>query len=137
MVVCENLKIIQTLIDEAVENNIDVSCLKDGYHSYKDYYLMRLLYNALLFNEWGLHNKYDVHKSKYHYNGEKCFDGTWFIVAANTPKGQITNHYELTYWTLFSDVPSVEKAKYKWDGHTSNDLKNRLFKLLNYKEYIN
>jgi hypothetical protein len=61
----------------------------DGYHTFKELYEFRLLYNASLFNEWALSNKYDVHKSKKHSDGLECFGGGWFIVMAELPTGQI------------------------------------------------
>lgn len=109
----------------------------DGYHTFKELYEFRKLYNATLFNEWangwshGFAVKYDVHKSKKHHDGEKCFGGGWFIVMAQTPSGQISNHYELKDWDLFN-VPEKERAN-EWDGHTAKDVIIRL-KSLSTKE---
>ena len=97
----------------------------DGYHTFKELYEFRMVYNAILFNEWGLNNKYEVHKSLRHYDGELCFNGGWFIVVAILPTGQISNHYEEKYWNLFN-IPQVEKASYPFDGHTSQDVIERL-----------
>lgn len=42
---------------------------------------------------------------------EKCvFGGDWFIVIAELPTGQISNHYRVEDWNLF-DIPEKEKAK--------------------------
>ena len=90
--------------------------LSDGYHTFNELYEYRKLYNAALFNEWALNNKFDTHKSKKHATGEECFDGEYFIVMAELPTGQISNHYKLEYWDLFK-VPEKEKAN-AWDGHT-------------------
>lgn len=104
----------------------------DGYHSFKELYEYRMLYNAAFFNLLAfLDTSLDkpiVIKSKKHSDGEKCFssDG-WFIVQAELPTGQISNHYEMEYWDLFK-VPEVEKAN-PWDGHTPKEAKERL---LNY-----
>lgn len=97
----------------------------DGYHTFKELYEFRMVYNAVLFNEWGLNNKYEVHKSLRHHDGELCFNGGWFIVVAILPTGQISNHYEEKYWNLFN-IPQVEKASYPFDGHTSQDVIERL-----------
>ena len=97
----------------------------DGYHTFKELYEFRMVYNAILFNEWGLNNKYEVHKSLKHHDGELCFNGGWFIVVAILPTGQISNHYEEKYWNLFN-IPQVEKASYPFDGHTSQDVIERL-----------
>lgn len=40
-----------------------------------------------------LEGKYEVHKSYRHADGELCFGGGWFIVMANLPTGQVSNHY--------------------------------------------
>lgn len=114
----------------------------DGYHSFKELYEFRKLYNAALFNEWGKHvvqdtetgeyipkPQYDVHKSWRHNDGELCFGGGWFIVVAVLPTGQISNHYEAQYWDLFK-IPEAEKALYPFDGHTSQDVLQRLKDLL-------
>lgn len=88
----------------------------DGYHTFNELYYYRMLYNAAFFNllpkEW-------VHKSKRHHTGEECFGGGWFIVLANLPTGQISNHYELKYWDLFT-IPEKEFAD-KWNGHTPQE----------------
>jgi len=91
----------------------------------------------LLFNEWANEqfqdNKgepaYDVHKSWKHNDGELCFGGGWFVVVAVLPTGQISNHYEAKDWDLFK-IPEVEKAKYEFDGHTANDVLERLKSLI-------
>ena len=114
----------------------------DGYHTFNELYEFRKAFNAALFNEWGsvqFRNprwakednqpvtlpKYDVHKSWKHNDGELCFGGGWFIVVAILPTGQISNHYKAEDWELFK-IPSVEKAKYPFDGHTPSDVLNRL-----------
>ncbi len=106
-----------------MENKIDENT-SDGYHTFKELYEYRMLYNALLFNEWAIGGKFDVHKSKLHNDGKECFGGGWFIVVAELPEGQITNHYELQYWPLFN-IPEKERAN-QWDGHTPQDVANRM-----------
>ncbi len=117
----------------------------DGYHTFSELYQFRMIYNAALFNEWGkqydalqfidfsksseeqppVRYKYNVHKSWKHYNGELCFGGGWFIVVAILPTGQISNHYEAIHWDLFK-IPETEKALFPWDGHSSQDVLERL-----------
>lgn len=106
--------------------------ISDGYHTFGELYEYRLLYNAALFNCLTRHgNKFHVHKSKRHSNGEPCFGGEYFIVMATLPTGQISNHYEMRYWNLFH-IPEHKVAD-KWDGHTPQQAANRLFNLLNIK----
>jgi len=96
----------------------------DGYHTFKELYEFRLLYNAALFNEWAAQDKYNVHKSTRHQTGEECFGGGWFIVMATLPTGQISNHYEMKDWDLFQCA--IKDYGDKWDGHTPQDVAKRL-----------
>lgn len=144
MTVAEVNKLIQDLPSE-VRGKIS-----DEFHSFSELYEFRKVYNAVLFNEWASNTqmvmtrkqvkgdygatfeetpvwnpKYDVHKSWRHSDGELCFGGDWFIVVAVLPTGQISNHYHKDDFDLFK-IPETEKAKYPWDGHTSEDVLNRL-----------
>lgn len=128
--------------------------ISDGYHTFDELYEFRKVYNAALFNEWansvpdeiigeseygkyrvkynpefdGKLTRYGVHKSWKHHNGELCFGGGWFIVMAKLPTGQISNHYEAKDWDLFR-IPETEKALFEYDGHTPQDVINRLKEL--------
>lgn len=124
--------------------------ISDGYHTFDELYEFRKVYNATLFNEWATENKhskqqrlavqeegfavgeftpkYHVHKSWKHHDGELCFGGGWFIVVAILPTGQISNHYKAEDWDLFK-VPEVEKALFEFDGHTPQDVLERLKQL--------
>ena len=106
--------------------------ISDGYHTFSELYDYRKIYNALLFNEWAKQGKFNVHKSIRHSDGELCFGGGWFIVVAILPTGQITNHYELKDWELFS-IPEEYNAKFEYDGHTPEEAKNRMLKFLRTK----
>ena len=103
--------------------NAIISSLTDKNEQLKEtnqeLYDFRLVLNALLFNEWAENKKYEVYKSKRHSDGELCFDGEWFVVVAILPSGQVTNHYHIKYWDYFK-IPSYEKVKDEFDGHTSS-----------------
>lgn len=120
----EDMSILR-IVDILQQEQTDMGEVSDGYHTFNELYYYRMLYNAAFFNllpeEW-------VHKSKKHYDGEECFGGGWFIVMANLPTGQISNHYELKYWDLFK-VPEKEFAD-EWDGHTPQEAAERLYKYL-------
>ena len=118
---------IQKTINEL--SSFDREKISDGYHTFKELYEFRMLYNSIAFNELYKSKKYDVHKSWKHYDGEKCFGGGWFVVVAKLPTGLITNHYSAEYWNLFK-VEECEKSKFEYDGHTSGDVINRI------KEFI-
>ena len=110
---------------EKQEEPEDKGEISDGYHTFNELYWYRTLYNAAFFN---MLPKEIVHKSKRHHDGEECFGGGWFIVMANLPTGQISNHYELKDWDLFQ-IPEKEIAD-KWDGHTPQESAERLHKYL-------
>ena len=113
--------------------NIDMGEVSDGYHTFNELYEYRLLYNASMFNELAKQGLYNVHKSKLHSDGTIPFgDENWFIVQAELPTGQISNHYEMKDWDLFQ-VPIKEKAN-QYDGHTPQDVAKRLREFLTIKK---
>ena len=121
----EALKKVLSFIASLQQEQIDMGEVSDGYHTFNELYYYRMLYNAAFFN---LLPKELVHKSKRHHTGEECFGGGWFIVMANLPTGQISNHYELKDWDLFK-VPEKEFAD-EWDGHTPQEAAERIKKYL-------
>ena len=98
--------------------------METKYHTFNELYEFRKVFNAALFNEWASSNKYSVHKSKKHSDGELCFGGGWFIVVAILPSGQISNHYEMKDWGLFQ-IPEKETAS-TFDGHKPADVLSRM-----------
>jgi len=114
------VKIINFLIKK-----FSLKHISDKYHTHEELYEFRKMYNAALFNEWAKNKKFNVHKSTHHYDNEECFGGGWFIVSAKLPKGIISNHYKMKDWDLFK-VPIVNKAIFKFDGHTGEDVLERL-----------
>lgn len=122
---------ILDFITSLQQEQVDMGEVSDGYHTFNELYYYRMLYNAAFFNllpkEW-------VHKSKRHHTGEECFGGGWFIVMANLPTGQVSNHYELKDWDLFK-VPEKEFAD-EWDGHTPQEAAERIHKYLQQEQPI-
>ena len=102
-----------------------VDLLNEQEETIQELYDFRLIYNALLFNEWSKHDTIEVYKSKKHSDGELCFDGEWFVVVAILPTGQITNHYHIKYWDYFQ-IKEYPQVKDEFDGHTPIDVLNRL-----------
>ena len=102
-----------------------VDVLNEQQDLIEELYDFRLTYNALLFNEWAENQKYEVYKSRRHSDGELCFDGEYFIVVANLPTGQVTNHYHIRHWDMFK-INEYEKVKEDFDGHTPSDVIERL-----------
>ena len=111
--------------DENLTTNEVCDLINEQNETIQELYDFRLVYNALLFNEWAKNGKYEVYKSKRHYDGELCFDGEWFIVVGILPTGQVTNHYPIRNWNDFK-IPEYEKVKDEFDGHTSTDVLLRL-----------
>lgn len=116
--------LIATQIQEARIVTGDTS---DGYHTFNELYEYRMVYNSALFNEWARQGVYDVHKSYRHSDGELCFGGGWFVVVAELPTGQVTNHYENKHWLEF-DIPEKVTAN-KYDGHTPKEALDRIAQL--------
>jgi len=85
-----------------------------------------------LFNEWASSAKYSVMKSFHHSDGTKCFGGGWFIVIAQLPTGQISNHYKLEDWDLFEC--DIIRYPPQFDGHTPQDVLTRLKDLIDVKD---
>lgn len=106
-------------------DGVEAGEISDGYHTFRELYEFRKMYNAALFNTLADQGKYNVHKSKRHHDGEECFGGGWFIVVAMLPSGQISNHYEMDDWDLFR-LPEARKALFEYDGHTGADVLERL-----------
>lgn len=104
-------------------NDIEV---RDEYHSMHELYQHRMALNIALFNSiWKSRPAISVWKSKLHHDGT-MFEG-YFIVMAVTHYGQISYHYKLEHWDKF-DIPEIERTP-EYDGHTSQDIIERLMKL--------
>lgn len=112
-----------------------MSEVSDGYHTFGELYLYRMYLQAMLFNQWAqiydskiAGRLHDVHKSWKHSDGQPCFGGSWFVVVATLPSGQITNHYKAEHWDLFK-IPARDMAA-EWDGHTPQQAADRMAEFL-------
>ena len=101
----------------------DAGDVSDGYHTFRELYEYRMLYNAAWLNLSVQHNEFPVVKSWRHSDGELCFGGGWFVVVATLPTGQVSNHYEAEHWDKFL-VPEGGPPEY--DGHTPAEAADRL-----------
>lgn len=111
-----------------ITKNGDIS---DSYHTFDELYDYRMVYNAAFFKE--VAKKYKVEKSLRHSSGEMCFGGGWFIVVAELPTGQVSNHYENKYMWLFDFCEAVEKPTIEYDNHTPEEAKERIVNyIMNY-----
>ena len=125
-----NVENINKIIQDNIDEN-DIENISDGYHTFKELYEFRKLYNAAFFNELVKNNVCKVHKSKRHSDGKLCFDGGWFIVMAELPTGQISNHYELSDWDLFQC--NEQEIADEWDYHTPEDVIKKKKKYIQYE----
>lgn len=107
-------------------------CACDGYHTFEELYDHRItLYIALckqISREtgWGY-----VWRSKRHSDGELCFvTGTQFVMGIGKEKGkQVTYHIPIERWDeVDSQVQTLDRAP-EYDGHTSDDVLERLKKI--------
>ena len=130
---------INTAIKKGAEREfIDANDVSDGYYTFGQLYDVRLALNVALFNTIvntliegnypSEEESFYIHKSLRHHDGELCFGGGWFIVVAILPTGQISFHYKLEDWDKFQ-IPIENKALYEFDGHTTEDVINRLIDL--------
>ena len=92
----------------------------DGYHTFNELYSHRRILTKSLFNK----DKLNCLKSLKHHDGT-MFEG-YFIVGINTQLGWATYHYEIKFWDDFK-VKDVDYFP-EWDGHTSDDVINRINK---------
>ena len=129
----KKVKEVQNEIDQLSYQ--DKSKISDGYHTFDELYAFRKMYNAITANLMHQLGICKVEKSEKHFDGELCFGGGWFIVSIYLPTGQISNHYDMVDWDLFQ-VPVVEKATQEWDGHTPNDVLDRIEKFINNTQNI-
>lgn len=105
----------------------DIQNISDGYHTFKELYQFRMLYNALLVN---VLSERITYKTLRHDNGELCFGGDYFLVVIMLPTGkEIRNHYHISDWSCFQIREEYQAIG--WDGHTSDDVLNRMREVLN------
>ncbi len=98
----------------------------DGYHTFNELYEHRCILFMKLCKFMFFHTDLHIWKSKLHHDGT-MYDG-WFIAGINVHKGhQITYHLPIKNWDKFK-ATELHNAP-EFDGHTSNDVLERLKKL--------
>lgn len=113
-------------------------CTCDGYHTFQELYNHRIaLFIALCraieeqnyWIDYGGHNTTINRvpwRSKYHSDGTLIFGGEWFVLGVGTENGkQITYHLPIYDWENTKFAKTLDKAP-DWDGHTSDDVLERL-----------
>lgn len=99
---------------------------EDKYHTMDELYDHRSMLFALICSD----NPSVAWKSNVHSDGTPVEDG-WFIAGLETPYGQITYHQKMEFYKYFK-CPRLDRAP-KYDGHTPNDVLDRLKKILVYE----
>lgn len=91
-----------------------------------DLYWHRTLLYALVCQQF----KATAWRARKHHDGTG--DEGWFIAGIRLPHdiGQISYHQPDRAWELFDGIATYESAPYEWDGHTSDDVVERLERLL-------
>jgi len=89
--------------------------ISDGYHTFDELYEHR----CLLFINFALSDVKTAFWRPHH-------DG-WPLIGIETGYGQITYHVPEKYLPLFKD--KIQQGGPDWDGHTSDDVLERLKKL--------
>jgi len=109
------------------EEGMEPRCNCDGYHTFRELYEHRInLYITLCKSI--CHSHY-IWKSLKHDDGT-MYDG-WFLLGINTEPGkQISYHCPIEEWENVYFAESLDSAP-KFDGHTSNDVLERLTLLRN------
>lgn len=108
--------------------------ISDGYHTFDELYEHRITLFLVLckkieeLKRWQCNIRPLMWKSKLHSDGTN-FDG-WFIAGINVEEGeQITYHIPMSRWGEANFMETLDQAP-KFDGHTSQDVINRLQNLL-------
>lgn len=101
-----------------------MSQVSDGYHTFDELYDHRIILFVKLCEAYNDMGRYIVWKSKLHHDGS-AYEG-WFIMGIGTMKGdQMTYHLPMKFWEETEHITELDKAP-EWDGHTSNDVLERL-----------
>lgn len=123
----KTVDLVNELIRDQVKNgNIKTNDVSDGYHTFGELYRHRIgifiLATSLIAKNGG-----DVWKSIKHSDGSIWDE--WFILGVGRFAGeQITYHLPLQYWDKIPFAKVLEMAP-EWDGHTSDDVLQRIEKL--------
>lgn len=122
----DSLKVIEGVNNVIKNSGINTNKISDGYHTFGELYEHRVALFIALCSVIP-YGKYTdnilVWKSKLHHDGTS-YDG-WFIAGIGKDKGQqISYHLPISKWDDCV-CDEYERAP-EWDGHTSNDVLERL-----------
>lgn len=113
------------------DKDVNVGAISDGYHTFDELYEHRIvLYMAVcrLTFDLSTAETLPVWMSSVHSDGSR-WDG-WFILGIYyTPGHQITYHLPSSYWDECAEFARVLDKAPEFDGHTSQDVLERLKEL--------
>lgn len=119
---------------EKKTNEIDTQNISDWYHTFWELYKHRAcLYIALCKMVYEIDVEYmgfwNIIRAKVHNDWLDVWkDWGMFILQLERDGKQISYHLDLEYWDECDFAETKEKAN-KWDGHTSDDVLERLLNL--------
>lgn len=99
----------------------NVGQVSDGYHTFEELYSHRyMLFICLMKSNPSISWRANNHDDGSSFTG-------YFIAGMELPTGNISYHLPIGYWNHldYSGIRTSNKAP-KWDGHTSEDVVNRL-----------
>lgn len=99
--------------------------VSDAHHTFDELYKYRMVFHMEACRLW-LSEGISVVRSRRHSDGELCFGGDYFIVVADLPTGQVSNHYKIRYEPNFKFVPEVDTPP-TYDGHTPRQALSRMY----------
>jgi len=106
----------------------DLAEISDGFHTFTELYEHRCTLWIALCRFTKRERLRHVWRSKLHSDGSG-YEG-WFLLGMHTRKGeQITYHLPMKDWPRTSFATTLERAP-EFDGHTSQDVLDRLEALL-------
>ena len=108
-----------------VNQSLTTGETSDGYHTFNELYEHRHALFLNLMSGIG----YETWISKLHHDGTGI-EG-WFIAGIDLPTGTISYHLPERLWdaATFTGATVMERAP-EWDGHTSDDVVSRLYKMV-------
>lgn len=113
-------------INELIKDKgIDTNKISDGYHTFGELYSHRIeLWIALCKMSVQTEQRRLVWRSTKHSDGTEI-DG-WFLLGMSSTNGlQMTYHLPIGVWNKCYFATQMDTAP-TWDGHTSNDVIDRL-----------
>ena len=104
--------------------------ISDGYHTFDELYQHRILLFLALIKSLSFDGVTTMKYRPDHYEG---WDAVYLELGGN-PRKQISYHLPSSYRNIVASHCDLADDNYKWDGHSSKDVIDRLYNYVN--EYI-